>query len=186
METKSSPFISFVGASSGTWQVLSVKAIKGETLPTVKAIQVLKGQEPIYLDVHEWVLKAFISNLRYTERSEKAALDASSIPLGNPSHTMAALIPIKKTKDWWAMTQEERRAIFETKSQHIAKSMPYLPYVSRQLHHCRDLGEAFDFLTWFEFSPEHVDKFESLLKILRETEEWDFVEREVEIRLEKQ
>jgi hypothetical protein len=45
------------------------------------------------------------------------------------------------------------------------------------------IGEPFDFLTWFEFAPEHTQAFEALLERLRATREWNFVEREVDIRL---
>lgn len=47
---------------------------------------------------------------------------------------------------------------------------------------CRDLGEPFDFLTWFEFDPGDADAFEEL-GLLRGSEEWTYVDREVEIRL---
>ena len=63
--------------------------------------------------------------------------------------------------------------------------LAYLPEISRQLHHCRDLGEPFDFVTWFEFAPEHTDAFNKLLSRLRASKEWEFVEREVDIRLIK-
>ena len=43
---------------------------------------------------------------------------------------------------------------------HIATGLEYLPAVARRLHHGRDLGEPFDFLTWFEFAPEHAAAFE--------------------------
>ncbi len=61
--------------------------------------------------------------------------------------------------------------------------MKYLPAIARRLHHCRDLGEPFDFLTWFEYAPKHSEAFEELVGRLRETEEWVYVEREVDIRL---
>ena len=98
----------------------------------------------------------------------------------------AALIPIKKSAAWWELTQEERRKIFEDKSHHIAASLKYLPAIARQLYHCRDLGEPFDFLTWFEYAPEHADMFEELVGMLRATEEWTFVEREVDIRVARE
>ncbi|KAH2817732.1 hypothetical protein KXV85_003964, partial [Aspergillus fumigatus] len=63
-------------------------------------------------------------------------------------------------------------------SHHISASLKYLPQVARQLYHCRDLGEPFDFLTWFEYAPEHAPQFEELVATLRDTEEWTFVERE--------
>jgi hypothetical protein len=60
--------------------------------------------------------------------------------------------------------------------------MEYLPAVARRLHHSRELGEPFDFLTWFEYAPEHADAFEDLVRRLRSTPEWWYVEREVDIR----
>ncbi len=51
--------------------------------------------------------------------------------------------------------------------------------VARRLHH--GLGEPFDFLTWFEYAPAYAEAFEELVGKLRETEEWTYVEREVDI-----
>jgi hypothetical protein len=68
-------------------------------------------------------------------------------------------------------------------ARHIADSLAYLPRVARRLYHSRDLGEPFDFLTWFEFAPEHAAAFEDLVATLRMREEWAFVEREVDLRL---
>ena len=73
-----------------------------------------------------------------------------------------------------------------TESHHIAASLKYLPAIARQLYHCRDLGEPFDFLTWFEYAPAHADAFEELVRTLRATEEWRYVEREVDIRVERE
>jgi chlorite dismutase len=95
------------------------------------------------------------------------------------------LIPIKKSLEWWELAQDERRAIFEEESHHTAVGMDYLPGVARRLLHCRDIGEPFDFLTWFEFAPEHTQAFDELLMRMRSSKEWDYVEREVEVRLER-
>lgn len=73
--------------------------------------------------------------------------------------------------------------MFEERSRHIAIGLEYLPAVARRLHHCRDLGGPFDFLTWFEYAPEASTGFEEMLLRLRATEEWRHVEREVDIRL---
>jgi len=63
--------------------------------------------------------------------------------------------------------------------------MTYLPPIARRLHHCRDLGETepVDFLTWFEYAPSHESGFEELLIELRASEEWKYVDHEVDIRL---
>jgi len=44
--------------------------------------------------------------------------------------------------------------------------------VARQLYHCRDLSEPFDFLTYFEYGPADSAAFEELVAMLRRTEEW--------------
>ncbi len=83
------------------------------------------------------------------------------------------------------LAQDQRRAFFEERSRHVGRSLAYLPRVARRLHHGRDLREPFDFLTWFEFAPEHESAFDELVAVLRETEEWRYVMREVDIRLRR-
>jgi len=107
-------------------------------------------------------------------------------PLGRRESTCAALIPIRKSRAWWALLADERRAVFEDRSHHIARSLPYLPRIARRTHHGRDLGEPFDFLTWFEFAPGDAPALEDLLEVLRNTEEWSYVDREVDIRLSRE
>lgn len=105
--------------------------------------------------------------------------------LGRTHATCAALIPLRKSAAWWGLTQDERRLILEDRSAHIATGLRYLPAIARRLYHCRDLSEQepFDFLTWFEFAPADAPAFDALLAALRATEEWTYVDREVEIRL---
>jgi chlorite dismutase len=132
-----------------------------------------------------WVLRGVSSNTRYVTKNEKADLIAKQSGLDRPEATRAALIPIRKNAVWWALSQEERRTIFETESHHTANSMPYLPAIARKLHHSRDIGEPFDFLTWFEYAPEYAGAFEELVRTLRASTEWTYVDREVDIRLER-
>lgn len=125
--------------------------------------------------------------MRYTTAEEKGQLEAKQEGLGRSDSTLAVLIPIKKTEAWWDLSQDERREIFEEQSRHTTIGLEYLPAIARRLYHCRDLGpgEPFDFLTWFEFSPDHEQAFDELLLKLRSSREWEFVEREVEIRLKR-
>jgi chlorite dismutase len=130
-----------------------------------------------------WVLRGVTSNERYITRDEHNELAARQEPLDRAGSTRAALIPIKKSEAWWELAQDERRRIFEETSRHVTLGLEYLPAIARRLHHSRDLGEPFDFLTWFEFAPEDPAAFELLVQRLRSTEEWSYVEREVDIRL---
>ena len=182
-------FTTFRGGQSGAWQVVSQAAVKGAELLLTPAVSVVHSASialPILPSPTSWRLAGVASHQRYTERDEKKRLDASPAEIGRPEATYAALIPIKKSATWWELTQEERRQIFEDRSHHIANSLKYLPAVARQLYHCRDLGEPFDFLTWFEYAPADADAFEELVRTLRATEEWRHVEREVDIRMERE
>ncbi|WP_246204140.1 chlorite dismutase family protein [Streptomyces tailanensis] len=132
-----------------------------------------------------WALRGTTSNIRYTHRTELELLTARQPTLGRPEATRAALIPIRKSQAWWELAQDERRTILETRSHHITIGLRYLPAIARRLYHCRDLGEEFDFLTWFEYADTDGDRFDTLVGELRETEEWSYVEREVDIRLRR-
>jgi hypothetical protein len=173
----------FVGAAEGEWRVLDIRAVSGDVLPTAARVRIVPGDDGAAPAA--WRLRGITSHERYVTRREKDGLVAVQPGLGRPEATRAALIPIAKSADWWALTQDERRAIFEETSGHIRIGLEYLPAVARRLHHCRDLGHAepFDFLTWFEFAPDDEPAFDHLLARLRATPEWRYVTREVEIRL---
>ena len=182
-------FTVFRGGQSGAWRVTRTAAVKGTALARTSALSVVSSLSialPILPSITSWRLAGVTSHVRYVERAEKEKLAAVQAPLGRPEATCAALIPIKKSAAWWELTQEERRQIFEDKSHHIASSLKYLPAVARQLYHCRDLGEPFDFVTWFEYAPADADAFEELVAMLRATEEWRYVDREVDIRVERE
>ena len=173
-------FTTFRGGQSGLWLVTALSAPAGEPLPPVRSLSVVHSAAialPLLPSQNSWRLAGVASHGRYVERPEKERLAEVPAMLGRVQSTCAALIPIRKSPAWWELTQEERRHIFEEKSRHIAASLKYLPMIARQLYHCRDLGEPFDFLTWFEFAPEHTVLFEDLLGILRGSEEWTYIER---------
>ena len=177
--------VSFVAGDAGEWTIERVIAVRGEGLGPARALQRLEGAELVAPAGAAWTLQGVRSNERYVERSEKARLAAVQQGLGRPDSRLAALIPIRKTDAWWDLAQDERRAIFEARSRHIAVGSEYVPAVARRLYHCRDFGGPFDFLTWFELAEHDASAFDDLLGRLRATEEWSFVDREVEIRLRR-
>ncbi len=186
-ERANSRLYTFVGGNAGGWSVASIKAVTGESLPAAERLNVVNGPVPVLPAGATWALRGVTSNTRYTTRAEKEVLTAKQANLGRATATRAALIPIRKNAAWWDLTQDERRRVFEESSHHSKTGLKYLPAIARRLHHCRDLSatELFDFLTWFDYAPEHAQAFEDLVGELRATEEWTFVEREVDIRLER-
>lgn len=174
--------VTFAGGNEGEWRVRSVAAVVGESLAPVGRLAV---SHDVDARPSAWTLRGVVSNERYVVASEHQQLKARSPALGRGEATFAALIPIRKKDSWWALSQDERRAILEERSHHISTGMKYLPAVARRLYHGRDLGEPFDFLTWFEFAPTDEAAFDDLVGMLRETEEWGFVDREVDVRLER-
>jgi Chlorite dismutase len=177
--------VTFAGGSAGTWAVDRLDTVAGPALEPVSRVEMVEGEDARIDGSRQWALRGVTSNERYVTRTEHDELVAVQAPLGRGNSTLAALIPITKSDEWWELPQDERRQILEERSHHIAIGLEYLPPVARRLHHGRDLGEAFDFLTWFEFAPEHADAFEELVGRLRGTEEWAYVEREVDIRLSR-
>jgi len=176
---------SFLGGCEGPWRVVRMNDFRGPGLQAVERLQVVNGASPATQPGVAWALQGLTSNVRYATRDELDTLKARQPVLDRPQATCAALIPIRKSAQWWELAQDERRSIFEQTSQHTAIGLEYLPAVARRLHHCRDLGEPFDFLTWFEYAPSDADAFDELVARLRATREWEYVEREVDIRLER-
>jgi len=173
--------VSMVAGSTGEWGIDRIVPVRGDPLPPADRLRRIEGEGPFVASA-PWVLHGVRSNERYTTQAEKQRLTTASPDLARAG-MHACLIPIRKSAAWWALAQDERRALFEERSRHIGIGLEYLPAVARRLYHCRDLGEPFDFLTWFEFAPAHAARFDELLGRLRETEEWTYVDREVEIRL---
>jgi len=179
------PFlVSFQAGPIGPWAIERLEPVIGEALAPAQSLTVTQGQA-VDTTAATWTLQGATSHERYVERAERHQLTEVQQPLGRPEATCAALIPIRKSEAWWDLTQDERRAVLETRSHHIAVGLEYLPAVARRLQHARDLGGAFDFLTWFEYAPEASDAFEELVARLRATEEWSFVDREIDIRLRR-
>ena len=177
--------VTFAAGETGGWRIERMTTVIGEGLPFASCLSVYEHPALPSADAVAWALRGTTSNTRYTNHDEVKRLTARQEGLLRPQATRAALIPIRKSEAWWSLAQDERRAIFEEQSRHIAIGMEYLPPIARRLLHCRELGEPFDFLTWFEYAPEHAEAFEQLVRRLRETREWAFVDREIDIRLSR-
>jgi chlorite dismutase len=173
----------FSGSDAGPWRIDGVQAVIGESWPAAERLAITFDETESAV----WTLRGIASDHRYMRRDERTRLSARQEELGRPAATLAALIPIRKTAAWWALAPDERREIFEEQSRHISIGFNYLPAVARKLYHCRDLSEnePFDFLTWFEFAPESEAAFQRMLSELRASREWNYVEREIEIRLRR-
>jgi hypothetical protein len=175
----------FSGGDGGPWSVVDSRAIVGEPLPAVRRLDIANSPTHTAPPGTVWSLRGVTSNARYITRAEKDDLVAKQAELGRTEATLAALIPIRKSAAWWSLPQDERRAIFEERSHHVKTGMKYLPAIARRLHHCRDLGtnESFDFLTFFDYARADAGAFDEMLAALRASEEWKYVDREVDIRL---
>lgn len=178
-------FFAFVGGDAGIWRVARMETVAGETIPEAKRLNIVAGPGFQNDQQTSWVLRGITSNDRYVVRDEKDQLAARQPGLGRPEAVYAALIPIRKNTAWWNLPQDERRRVLEEQSRHVAIGLRYLPAIARRLHHCRDLSEnePFDFLTWFEYAPSNEAAFDRLVAELRTSEEWRYVDREIDIRL---
>lgn len=176
----------FRGRASGGLPIRSLTTIAGQPLAAASGIEVGEAAHDAPPDpAAVWTLRGVGSNVRYATGSEVKRLRAVQEPLGRAEARRVAIIPIRKSAAWWDLAQDERRSIFEETSHHTAIGLEYLPAVARRLLHSRDLGEPFDFITWFEFRPDDEPAFDELVARLRATREWRYVEREVDIRFDR-
>ena len=112
-------------------RVRSISPVVGVSLPAVERLAVVEGVR-VTPSRTTWMLLGVVGHERYVEGAEHEELTARSPNLGRPGATRAALIPVRKSEELWALPQNERRAIFEKQSQHIASGLKkYLPAVAR-------------------------------------------------------
>lgn len=103
---------------------------------------------------------------------------------------VAIILPINKTADWWAQPALNRHAYFYPHTDvvsgtpvpgHAQSAADGITAFYRRLYHNADgyqrAGE-YDFITYFECEPGHVETFERVHRALRDTTrnpEWRFV-----------
>ena len=178
------PFVTFAGGAAGAWEVTAAATVIGSPMPPVSRVAVHEQAElPSPDPAATWALVGRVSDGRYIRRAEQDVLTAIEAPLGRRAASRAAFIPIRKSAAWWALAQDERRAVLAERSQHISLGTRHAGTIARRLCHSRDLGGAFDFLTWFEFAPAQQPVFDEFVAELRGSPEWAYVERETDIRL---
>lgn len=95
----------FVGGGNGQWKVQGITRVIGDSLGNVPFVRIMPS-ESIKSNEELWTLKGARSNLRYTEKDEEDKLVTVQAGLGRPEATCAALIPIRKSGDWWALAQD--------------------------------------------------------------------------------
>ncbi len=129
-------------------------------------------------------LQGVVQHLHYTTLDERTDLVTRSRTELPPSPEMTAvLIPIRKSEAWWAMAHDQRGEHFH--KAHTPIGAPYVEAIFRKLYHSRYNGSKYDFLTYFEFPNSAEAEFRKLLKELRETPEWSYVEDEFEVWMTK-
>ena len=130
----------------------------------------------------------------YTSNQHRELLDRTSLPeLTASENTIAVLIPIRKSEEWWRLAQDQRQAYFEKTGSwegHTAIGLKFADRIFRRLYHSRYLGMQldYDFLTYFEFEEKYQRDFGALLSQLRDTRlnpEWKFVDKEFEVWMKK-
>jgi chlorite dismutase len=157
----------YLGGTTGSWRVTDIATRSGQPLKPVTHIGIVNGPLERLPAGTAWVLRGVVSNTRYVMREERDLLQSRQPPLNRTEATCAALIPIRKSPQWWSLAQDERREILETRSRHIATGLRFLPAIARLLQHGRDLGEQFDFVTWFEYAPQDSAAFDRRMALHR-------------------
>ena len=175
----------FIGGADGFWSVVSQRTLAGAPVAPVAGVDMVPGLVTDIASNAAWALRGVATNDRYTTAMEKAELVRRQAPIGRAGATRSALILLRKTAAWWALPQDERRAIMEEQSHHIAIGLRYLPAIARRLLHFRDFGteEPFDFLGFLDYAPADEQAFDEMIGQLRATKEWTFIDRDIDIRL---
>lgn len=159
--------MAFVAGFEGLWLIEGMTAPVGEPLAPAARLSVVEGTSAEVAE-GRWVLRGVVAG-----QGEDARAD--QLPLGRAEARCAALLAVRMSPAWWERAEEDRRA--------LSANIEHGPAISRRIHRARDRDEPFDVLTWFEYAPEVQSEANQVMARLRDSEEWTFVEREVDIRV---
>jgi len=101
----------------------------------------------MYSDVTEQLV-GMTKPLNYISKDKSPDLNAglSSASYTGDAPRYAFMIPVKKSADWWNLSQEQRLKEMEV---HTMPTLAYLVNVKRKLYHSTGLDDT-DFITYFE------------------------------------
>lgn len=122
----------FYGGRLGSWKVREFNTIIGKPIKTVDRIEMINPNQQSRKIESDWTFQGISSNLRYATKKEKIMFDKTPPIIGKHENSFAAFIPMSKSEEWWLLTQDERRKIFEEKSDHIKISSNYLETIQRK------------------------------------------------------
>ena len=159
--------MAFVAGFEGLWLIEGMTAPVGEPLPPAARLAVVDGAA-VEIAEGRWVLRGVVAG-----QGEDARAD--QLPLGRSDARCAALLAVRMSPAWWERAEEDRRA--------LSANIEHGPAISRRIHRARDRDEPFDVLTWFEFAPDLQSALNDVVARLRDSEEWSYVERDVELRM---
>ncbi len=181
------------------YKILDVVHVRGEVPSSLaKGWNVVRIESPREMEFdlahsQSAMFRGVTQHLQYTTDAQRQELDRHSPSELPPSeNTIAVLIPIGKSREWWELAQDQRQAFFQkaVNEGHTAIGLRYADRVFRRLYHSRYIGSSanYDFLTYFEFYDQYADDFRKLLMELRDTTrnpEWKYVNLEFEIWMNK-
>jgi hypothetical protein len=184
------------------YSVQEVIPVIGEAPNIVPGWSIARVETPVPISLEESLSPSdslvrfygVTQNLHYTSDAQRQELVKRARPELEPSEdTLAVLIPIRKSEEWWKLAQDQRQAYFhksDNREGHTAIGAKYVDRVFRKLYHSRYLNAVldYDFLTYFEFKDTYKNDFKTLLAELRDTNgnpEWNYVNREFEIWMTK-
>ncbi len=169
----------YVGGTSGAWEVSELTTYRGPPLVPVSHLEIINGPMERTPSSATWVFSGFVQNTRYVSREELLPPSSRRAFTAPPPRTCAALIPLRRSKEWWQLGDAVRREIQQSQQ----SSLRYLSAMVRRWRHRLDLSDQFDCVTWFEYEPQDSSAFEDLLADWRASEEWKYIDRECDIRL---
>lgn len=175
------------------YRVEDVCSVTGEAPVSLDGLTALTRIESNFVlaPVEPWCFRGVTQHHQYTSAEQRKALAHAHAEFA-PGDVRAMLIPIRKSAAWWSLPTDQRQAFFNQGklAGHTAIGEKYVDRVFRKLYHSRylDTSLGYDFLTYFEFRPEHEPAFRDLLAALRDPSvnpEWAYVDLEYEIHMTK-
>ena len=151
------------GGASGAWQVDRIDPVRGPSLDRVARVAVFDGAAAIAAGSTAdaaWILRGTTGHVRYLEQHENRAGVDPARPRSPGGDARRADPDPQGRRVVGARAGRAAGASRGSARATSRSACATCPRLRGACYHSRELGEPFDFLTWFEFAPEHASAFE--------------------------
>lgn len=184
-QTADEKIFHYVGGTSGPWRITKIDTQIGLPLRAASHVDINVGPLASQPFNASWILRGVASSTRFITRDDASEFTLTSSPSHQSQTPCAALILIRRCYEWWNLDKAERTEFQKDREDLLHTNVPFFSTIAKRFQFQRKRNESFDFMAWIEYEASDAALLDEIASTFRRSREWFFVDREIDIRMER-